>query len=95
MRACACVCIGALHANYSPQVLVLCPTRELATQTAETFRALGRAAQGLDARGRYGATGDTSGKVPLKVVAVHGGVSYEPQRAELRGGAAVLVATPG
>ena len=48
---------------------MLSPTRELATQTAETFRALGRAAQGLDARGRYRATGDTSGKVPLKVVA--------------------------
>ena len=74
---------------------MLSPTRELATQTAETFRALGRAAQGLDARDWYGATGDTSGKVPLKVVAVHGGVSYERQRVELRGGAAVLVATPG
>ena len=76
-------------------MLVLSPTRELATQTAETFRALGRAAQGLDASGRYSTADDTSRKVPLKVVALHGGVPYEPQRAALRGGAAVLVATPG
>ena len=73
-------------------MLVLSPTRELATQTAETFRALGRAAQGLDVSGRYSTADDTSRKVPLKVVALHGGVPYEPQRAALRGGAAVLVA---
>ena len=94
---CACTCARAhlrigLHVATTHQVLVLSPTRELATQTAETFRALGRAAQGLDASGRYSTADDTSRKVPLKVVALHGGVPYEPQRAALRGGAAVLVA---
>ena len=67
------------------QALVLSPTRELATQTAETFIAISRALH-ADAGG--------SG-VPPRIAAVHGGVSINPQLRALGGGAAVLVATPG
>ena len=58
--------------------LVLVPTRELATQVAESVVAL---AAHLPRR-------------PKLVVAV-GGVSINPQMMELRGGADLLVATPG
>ena len=60
------------------RTLILSPTRELAVQTAEAFRALSRDA------GTY-----------AKVVALHGGVSINPQLRSLAGGADVLVATPG
>jgi ATP-dependent RNA helicase RhlE len=59
-------------------VLVLVPTRELATQVGEEFRAL---AQYLTPA--------------LKVAIVFGGVSINPQMMRLRGGADVVVATPG
>ena len=65
---------GARH----PRVLVLVPTRELAAQVAEVFRAL---AQPLSAR--------------LRVSVLFGGVSINPQLMGLRGGADVVVATPG
>eukprot|EP00966_Prymnesium_polylepis_P327255 7383135-Prymnesium_polylepis.1 len=55
--------------------LVLTPTRELAVQTAETFRALGRAG---------------GSRAAPKVVALHGGVSINPQLISLGGGADVL-----
>ncbi len=58
--------------------LVLVPTRELAAQVGETFRAL---AQHLAVR--------------AKIVVVYGGVSINPQMLALRGGADVVVATPG
>ncbi|MBH9551950.1 DEAD/DEAH box helicase [Inhella gelatinilytica] len=61
-----------------PRVLVLVPTRELALQVAETFRAL-------------------AGPLPrrIKVAALFGGVSINPQLMGLRGGADAIVATPG
>ena len=60
--------------------LVLTPTRELATQTAASFKSLG-------------SCGDTAGGP--RVVALHGGVSINPQLRSLGGGAEVVVATPG
>lgn len=60
------------------QALVLVPTRELALQVGESFRAYGR-------------------YLPLhaKVITAYGGVSINPQLLALRGGADVVVATPG
>jgi superfamily II DNA/RNA helicase len=58
--------------------LILSPTRELAVQTSEAFRALS----------------DSAG-TRAKIVALHGGVSINPQLRSLAGGADVLVATPG
>jgi ATP-dependent RNA helicase RhlE len=60
------------------KTLVLVPTRELAAQVGEVFRALARH---LAHR--------------LKVGVAFGGVSINPQMMALRGGADVLVATPG
>jgi ATP-dependent RNA helicase RhlE len=60
------------------QVLVLVPTRELATQVAETVRTLARFLA-----------------APPKLVALFGGVSVNPQMLRLRGGADIVVATPG
>jgi 4a-hydroxytetrahydrobiopterin dehydratase len=59
-------------------VLVLVPTRELATQIGEVLTVL---AQPL--------------ATPIKILAVFGGVSPNPQMMALRGGADILVATPG
>jgi ATP-dependent RNA helicase RhlE len=56
------------------RLLVLSPTRELATQTADLLQALAPA---------------------LKTVLTVGGLSINPQMMALRGGAHVLVATPG
>ena len=58
--------------------LVLAPTRELAMQIAESFRA-------------YAHYMPES----VKIAAVFGGVSINPQMMALRGGADVVVATPG
>ncbi len=60
------------------RVLVLVPTRELATQTEGAFAVYG---QGLARR--------------LKTCVVVGGVSENPQMMALRGGADIVVATPG
>ncbi len=59
--------------------LVLVPTRELAAQVAASFKA-------------YGAHLPAPA---IKVVTVFGGVSLNPQMMALRGGADVVVATPG
>ena len=60
------------------QALVLVPTRELATQVAETVRTLARFLP----------------KEP-QLAAVFGGVSVNPQMMRLRGGADIVIATPG
>jgi superfamily II DNA/RNA helicase len=57
--------------------LVLVPTRELAVQVGESFRAFSRYLR------------------PIKVLTVFGGVSINPQMMALRGGADIVVATPG
>ena len=64
--------------NRRTQALVLVPTRELASQVADTIRALARHLPGQ-----------------IRVSAVFGGVSINPQMIGLRGGTEVLVATPG
>lgn len=58
--------------------LVLVPTRELAAQVGETFKAFAQALA-----------------EPPKVVVAYGGVSANPQMMALRGGAEIVVATPG
>jgi len=58
--------------------LILVPTRELAAQVGESFKAYAR----------YFAQ-------PTKVISVFGGVSINPQMMALRGGADIVVATPG
>jgi ATP-dependent RNA helicase RhlE len=60
------------------RALVLVPTRELASQVAESVRTLSRFLA-----------------VPPKLVALFGGVSINPQMMRLRGGADIVVATPG
>jgi ATP-dependent RNA helicase RhlE len=60
------------------RALVLVPTRELASQVAESVRTLSRFLA-----------------APPKLVALFGGVSINPQMMRLRGGADIVVATPG
>ena len=60
------------------QALILEPTRELALQIFESFRAYSR----------YSPR-------PIRIVAAIGGVSINPQMMALRGGAHIVVATPG
>ncbi len=59
-----------------PRVLVLSPTRELATQIAESFSTYGH---------RSG----------FRQAVIYGGVSQVPQVRAVRGGAEIVVATPG
>ncbi len=61
------------------QALVLAPTRELAAQVGEVLRGLAAALQ----------------PQRLKIAVAFGGVSVNPQMMALRGGADVVVATPG
>ena len=63
-------------------VLVLVPTRELAAQVGETLQGLVQALPQQAAR-------------PLKIAVAFGGVSINPQMMSLRGGADVMIATPG
>ena len=69
----------ALQTSYSKRrstrTLVIVPTRELAVQVGQVFKALASDA--------------------LRVATVFGGVSINPQMLALRGGADIVVATPG
>lgn len=65
-----------------PQALVLLPTRELAQQVGDVLRELARSLS-LPAAQR------------LRSVVAHGGVSINPQLMALRGGADIVIATPG
>ncbi|WP_293933918.1 DEAD/DEAH box helicase [Iodobacter sp.] len=65
----------------SSKVLILVPTRELAVQVGDEIKGL-LAALGKMTR-------------PIKLATVFGGVAINPQMMQLRGGADVLVATPG
>jgi ATP-dependent RNA helicase DeaD len=60
-----------------PQVLILCPTRELAVQVCEEVHRLGAKMQGLHA------------------TPVYGGAPIDRQLRALRGGAQLVVGTPG
>jgi len=62
--------------------LVLVPTRELAIQIREEFE-------------KFSAGFSTDPKRKIKCLSVYGGVKINPQMIALRGGADVLVATPG
>src|SRR5512140_2804122 len=62
------------------RALILVPTRELAAQVGEVMRRLARSDSATQA---------------LKVAVVFGGVAINPQMMQLRGGADVVVATPG
>ena len=64
------------------QALILVPTRELSAQIAQVFTAL------CD-------TLSTDKRAAPKVLALFGGVSLNPQMMALRGGADIVVATPG
>ncbi len=70
----------------STRVLVLVPTRELAAQVGGVFRTIAQhvheQSEQCDSR-------------PIKVSTLVGGVSINPQMLALRGGAEVVVATPG
>lgn len=66
------------EANRQVDALILTPTRELAVQVGESFRAYARYVP-----------------IPLRIVTAFGGVSINPQMLALRGGAEVVVATPG
>ncbi|MGI4779995.1 MAG: DEAD/DEAH box helicase [Janthinobacterium lividum] len=65
-----------------PAVLVLVPTRELAVQVGETLLGLLQALPWPPA-------------APAKIAIAFGGVSINPQLMALRGGADVMIATPG
>jgi ATP-dependent RNA helicase DeaD len=65
-----------VHQAY-PQVLILCPTRELAVQVCEEVHRLGAKMQGLHA------------------TPVYGGAPIDRQLRALRGGAQLVVGTPG
>jgi superfamily II DNA/RNA helicase len=69
---------GRQRAFRRVRVLVLVPTRELATQVGEVFRRL-----------------SADSAHPPRVSVLHGGVSVNPQMMALRGGADIVVATPG
>ncbi|MGV3682780.1 MAG: DEAD/DEAH box helicase [Acidovorax sp.] len=72
--------MGATGQSTRPiQALVLVPTRELAAQVGKVLRDLARHLV----------------QQPPKVAVVFGGVSINPQLMALRGGADVIVATPG
>lgn len=66
------------RAHHQVSALVLVPTRELAAQIAESFRAYSRYLSEA-----------------VRIVSAAGGVSINPQMMALRGGADVIVATPG
>lgn len=63
-----------------PQVLILAPTRELARQIHHEFEQMKLA------------TAETN---ELDAALIYGGVSYKPQLKALRGGAQVIIGTPG
>ena len=65
-----------------PQALVLVPTRELAVQVADVLQDLAQAQR-------------PAPSPRLKLACVYGGVAINPQMLALRGGADVVVATPG
>jgi superfamily II DNA/RNA helicase len=70
------------------EALVLVPTRELAVQVGQVFDAIASAIGDVGSHGHGALTRP-------RVRTAYGGVSINPQMLALRGGAEVLVATPG
>jgi superfamily II DNA/RNA helicase len=78
----------------STRVLVIVPTRELALQVGQVFKALvigsSQAQQGSKLPSQHSSVAHA-----LRIATVYGGVSINPQMLALRGGAEIVVATPG
>jgi len=79
------------------RIVVLVPTRELAIQIREEFErfAAGFKEQSESTLYKGKTTGQALNIKPLRCLSVYGGVKINPQMIALRGGADVLVATPG
>ena len=77
----------------SARVLVIVPTRELAVQVGQVFKELvlaSKSANDVDEKTQHHKPSNA-----LRVATVFGGVSINPQMLALRGGADIVVATPG
>ncbi|MEK8053007.1 DEAD/DEAH box helicase [Ideonella sp. DXS22W] len=82
---------GPAQRQRDPSALVLVPTRELAQQVGEVLRGLVR---GLPPHASAWRS-DAPPPPRLRVAVLQGGVSINPQLMALRGGADIVVATPG
>jgi len=78
----------------STRILVIVPTRELAVQVGQVFKELVLASSQL-ANDVNEKTQHHKPSNALRVATVFGGVSINPQMLALRGGADIVVATPG
>ncbi|KAG1682815.1 ATP-dependent RNA helicase RhlE [Nymphon striatum] len=78
---------GNRQSNNNVGIVVLVPTRELTIQIREEFE---RFSAGFSTEAAI-----TTGVKPIKCLSVYGGVKINPQMIALRGGADVLVSTPG
>ncbi|PUA17801.1 DEAD/DEAH box helicase [Glaciimonas sp. PCH181] len=76
---------GTIRPNRPVRALILVPTRELAAQIGESILTT------LRSMAEYRATPAAS----LKIATLFGGVSINPQMMAMRGGADIVVATPG
>lgn len=76
--------------------LILVPTRELAAQVGASIESYARHLPDSISRGiPFGQRFSSNARPPIKVAVVFGGVSINPQMMALRGGADMVVATPG
>jgi ATP-dependent RNA helicase RhlE len=75
--------------------LILVPTRELAAQIGASIESYARYISDRSGGVRSGDHSRSSVPAPIKVAVVFGGVSINPQMMALRGGADIVVATPG
>ena len=78
----------------STRILVIVPTRELAVQVGQVFKELVLASSQL-ANDVNEKTQHHKPSNALRVATIFGGVSINPQMLALRGGADIVVATPG
>jgi superfamily II DNA/RNA helicase len=78
----------------STRILVIVPTRELAVQVGQVFKELvlasSKSANDAEVQAQHHKPSNA-----LRVATVFGGVSINPQMLALRGGADIVVATPG
>ena len=79
------------NAQRYPRALIITPTRELAAQVADILNQL--IAQLNNALKTH--SSQMLSSPPIKLSTVFGGVSINPQMMQLRGGADIVVATPG
>ncbi len=85
--------------NNNVGIVVLVPTRELTIQLREEFerfsKGFGKPSVSNTEDSIYKGKNATSNIEPVKCLSVYGGVKINPQMIALRGGADVLVSTPG